>query len=289
MKRRFACVIVFAFLAAPLLNAQFGGLAGRAKSKIDRATEKAKPVTGRAERALDTFQPWSAEEEQQIGEAAAARMISIFDLAEDPDLLRYVNLVGRAVAQFAPRQLPYRFGVLNTDIVAAFALPGGFVFVTQGALQHMGNEAQLAGVLGHEIVHVAERHLEREIRSRATSKWVAEEARGMTGDFLQERADALVKDLFDMRLSRDKEDHADRDGVLLASKAGYAAGGLVEFLRTLAEASSKEENRRAFGQLMSTHPPFQDRVERLEQLAETKAGGQTVEARFDAVVSENGP
>ena len=216
-------------------------------------------------------------------------MIKIFDLAEDPDLVRYVNLVGRAVAQFAPRRVPYRFAVLNTDMVAAFALPGGFVFITQGALARMENEAQLAGVLGHEIVHVAERHLEREIRSRAANQWVADEAKGMTGDVLQQRADALVKELFDMKLSRDKEDHADREGVLLASRTGYAAGGLAEFLGILAAEASKEENSRAFGQLMSTHPPFADRIDRLEQLAEIKAGGETMRARFEVMVSGNGP
>jgi predicted Zn-dependent protease len=106
------------FIAAPALflglalssvsDAQFGGVLSRAKDKIDDANNKAKG-----------FQPWSAKEEQDIGEASAAKMIAVFGLVEDPKIVRYVNLVGQTVAQYASRQLPWRFGVLDTDIVGA--------------------------------------------------------------------------------------------------------------------------------------------------------------------------
>src|SRR5262245_34857145 len=110
--------IAFLMLAgAPLLHAQFGNVLKGAREKLDKAREKAKPVTDRAQRAIDTYQPWSNADEQQIGEAAAAKMVAMFGLMEQPALVRYVNLVGQTVAQYAPRQLPYRFGVLDTDIV----------------------------------------------------------------------------------------------------------------------------------------------------------------------------
>ena len=125
-----------------------------------RLKQKAKPVSDRAERALDNFTPWTPQEEQEIGEATAAKMIAMFGVLDTPKLVRYVNLVGQAVAQYAPRQVPYRFGILDSDIVGAFALPGGFIFITKTALEGMNDEAQLAGALGHEIVHVSERHLE---------------------------------------------------------------------------------------------------------------------------------
>jgi len=212
----------------------------------------------------------------------------MFGLADDPNLARYVNLVGQAVAQFAPRQLPYRFAVLDTDIVGAYALPGGFIFITRTALAGMSSEAQLAGALGHEIVHCAERHLEREIRSKKTSSWAAQEATTSTKtgrELASFRADALLNDLFSTRLSRDKEDAADDQGTMLAVQAGYSAAGLLEFLRTMSETNSKPENQRMFGQLLSTHPAFDDRIAHLTPLAEREGNkGVTLEARFRAAV-----
>ena len=84
----------------------------------------------------------------------------MFGLLDSPKVQSYVNLVGSAVAQFAPRQVPYRFAVLNTDVIGAFAIPGGYIFITRAAMDAMKSEAELAGALGHEIIHVSERHLE---------------------------------------------------------------------------------------------------------------------------------
>src|SRR6266567_4195036 len=184
---------VVALALAIAANAQFGNILNRAKEKIDAAQQKAKPVTERAERAAETFQPWNAKEEQEIGEAGAAKMVAVFGLVEDPKVVRYVNLVGQTVGQFASRQLPWRFGVLDTEIVGAYALPGGYIFITRAALTGMTSEAQLAGALGHEITHCGERHLEREIRSKKTSAWAVEEGKvaGKTSDLASIKADAL--------------------------------------------------------------------------------------------------
>jgi predicted Zn-dependent protease len=287
MKR---AILIFAGFAvsAVLLSAQFGGVINRAKQKVDDATKKAKPVTGRAERAVETYRVWTPEEEQQIGEATAAKMVAMFGVVDSPKLVRYVNLVGQAVAQYAPRQVPYRFEVLDSDIVGAFALPGGFIFITKTALEGINDESQLAGALGHEILHVSERHLEAEIRGRNNSSWAIEEAKAKTAnspEFLRGRADALLKDMFDMRLSREKEDDADERGTLMAAQAGYAASGLLEFLRTLAQVQAKAENQRAFGQLLSTHPPFNDRIAHLNPIVQKAGdGGKTLEARFTAAI-----
>jgi predicted Zn-dependent protease len=280
-------VVVLAVAAAGIAHAQFGGIVNRAKQGIDNAKEKTKPVSSRAEKAADTFKPWSAEEEQAIGEAGAAKMVAMFGLVDDPALTRYVNLVGQAVAQFASRDLPYRFGVLDADIVGAYALPGGHIFVTRGALSGMTSEAQLAGALAHEVIHCADRHLEREIRAKKTSAWATQEANtAMQGDaaLLSRRADAALKDYFSAGLSRDKEEAADEQGTLLAAQAGYSASGLMEVLNAMAAASSKPENRRMFGQLLSTHPPFPDRVARLRPIAEKAGAGKTLVGRFQASV-----
>ncbi len=285
--RRVAAIAVF--ISSGLVHAQFGGLINKAKEKID----KARPVTDRAQRASETFQDWNTAEEQEIGGAAAAKMIAIFGLVDNPPMVRYVNLVGQSVAQFASRQMPFRFAVLDTDIVGAYALPGGYIFITRQALAGMKNEAELAGALGHEIIHVSERHLERTIRSKQTSAWAVEEgkARATAGSqYLRNKADAFVTDLFNTTLSRDKEDGADERGTQLAIQSGYAARGLRDFLQTLAQANAKAENteanNKAFGQLLSTHPPFEERIARLTPIVDRAAAipGKTLEARFEAAV-----
>jgi predicted Zn-dependent protease len=288
MRRAAAVVSLFA-ASAFLVDAQFGGILNRAKEKIDQGKQKAKPVSDRAERAVDNFTAWTPEEEQEIGEATAAKMIAMFGIIDTPKLARYVNLVGQSVAQYAPRQVPYRFGVLDSEIVGAFALPGGFIFITKTALEGMTNEAQLAGALGHEIVHVSERHLESAIRSKKGSAWAAEEARAKTSastpEYLRRKADAFLSEMFNMRLSRDKEDASDERGSLMAAQAGYASSGLLEFLRTLAAVNDKPGNQRAFGQLLATHPPFDERIAHLAPLVEKNgAGGKTLEARFRSAV-----
>jgi predicted Zn-dependent protease len=281
-------ILALSLTSAWLANAQFGGFGNKIKDRIDGARQKTKPVTDRTERAIENFTAWTPEEEQQIGEATAAKMIAMFGVVDSPKVVRYVNLVGQAVAQYAPRQVPYRFGILDSDIVGAFALPGGFIFITKTAIEGMNNEAQLAGALGHEIVHVSERHLESAIRSRKNSAWASEEAKAKftsPNDYLSRKADAFLKDMFTMRLSRDKEDGGDERGTLMAVQAGYSASGLLEFLRTLDAAQSKPQNQRAFGQLLSTHPPFNERVAHLAPIVErTPQSGKTLETRFAAAL-----
>jgi predicted Zn-dependent protease len=283
MKRVMLCLSLFALAA----SAQFGGLGGigKIKDKLDEAKNKAKPATDRAQKAADTFTAWTPEEEESIGGAGAAKMIAMFGLVDNEKAEKYVNLVGASVAQFASRPMTFRFAILDSEIAGAFALPGGYIFITRGAVTSMKNEAQLAGALGHEVIHAAERHLEKEIRGKKTSSWAIQEgmAANKSGDLAKLKADAFLKDLFTTSLSRDKEDAADQQGMQMAVKAGYAAGGLMEFLDTLKGLAEKPENQQMFGQLLSTHPPFDSRIAKLRPVVE-KAGaaGATLEARFQA-------
>jgi predicted Zn-dependent protease len=277
------------FILAMILSsagfAQIPGL-GAIKDKLSGTNSKVAPVTDRAQRAVDTFTPWTAEEEQDIGLAGAEKMVAIFGLVDDPALEKYVNLVGLSVAQFASRDLPWRFGVLNTNMVGAFALPGGYVFVTKGSLSGITNEAQLGGVLGHEIEHAAARHLESEIRGKKTSSWAVEEGLAKTKGpaQLKSRADALVKDLFSTSLSRAKENDADEQGSRMTARAGYAGSGLMEFLKIASMASADPANKRFFGQLLSTHPSFPDRIAHLSSLDSARAKGKTLDARYRKAV-----
>jgi predicted Zn-dependent protease len=274
-------------LCAVLAFGQFGGILNKAKSKIDAAKGKAAPVTDRAEKAESAFRPWSEAQEQELGRATAEKMVAMFKLVDDPAVVEYVNLVGATVARNASRQLPYRFGVLDSEIVSAFALPGGYIFITRGALAGMENEAQLAGALAHEIIHTAERHLETEIRAQRKSTWAIEEAQSQQlpgPEAVRRKADLFLNDLFNMQLSQDKEDASDREGTMLALKSGYSTTGLLTFLESMQSAAGKEENKRMFGQVLSTHPSFASRIEKLKPLVAQNAGkGLTLNSRFAGV------
>ncbi|MFP5418655.1 MAG: M48 family metalloprotease, partial [Gammaproteobacteria bacterium] len=105
------------------------------------------------------FGDYTLEEEVRIGRQIAGNLLGAVPLVRDDALQRYVNLVGNWVAQQSGRnEVTWRFGVLDTEAINAFAAPGGYVFVTKGLYRMLDNEAELAGVLGHEIAHITKKH-----------------------------------------------------------------------------------------------------------------------------------
>jgi predicted Zn-dependent protease len=269
-----ACALLAGAAAA---HAQWRDILKKGASKVSKAN--------------DTLAPWSPEQESQIGGAAAAKLIHIFGLYEEPAAVKYVNLVGSALALHAPRQIPYHFAILDTEAITAMGMPGGYVFVTRGALANMANEAQLAGTLAHEIAHVDSRHLEKEVRSQKTRAWAFEEgSKYIPDDQLKKVADNLVNDALTLRVSRDKEDEADRKGTDLAAQTGYDPSGLRDFLAVLAKAAEGGQNKQQLGMWGTTHPPFDVRVDNLTKLlANYPGGGQQLAERYSKnVVFDSG-
>jgi len=260
-------------------QAQFGDL-------LKKGVEKAK-------RAKDTFQPWSPEQEDAIGQASAAKMIHVLGLYENPEMMKYVNLVGDTVARTGARNnIQYHFGILDSEIVSAFALPGGYIFVTRGALANMKNESELAGVLAHEVAHVDGRHLEEEVRNKKATHWAVEEgtAKIPAASELKNIANDLVANALTATYGRDKEAEADKKGLDLATAAGYDPGGLRNFLQVLATAAADPANQRTLGLWNNTtHPPFAERVANLDKLMAGKSGGQELADRFTKSVDFSKP
>lgn len=219
-------------------------------------------------RVAEAQREWTPQEEKAIGEATAAKLIAIFGLYEEPRAVKYVNLVGEAVAQFAPRQgMDYHFGILDTEIVNAFACPGGYVFVTRGLLANVEDEAELAGVLGHEVIHTGERHLEKELRNRKMAAIGVEAgAEHIPVSELANLAERTTNFLLAGKLSRDKENEADIKGLEIAAAVGYDTRAFPEFLALLDQASQDTANRRFVGNLTASHPKFSDRIKRLNDL-----------------------
>jgi predicted Zn-dependent protease len=203
--------------------------------------------------------PIGYEEEQSIGQAIALQVIARYGgVYEKPELTRYVNLVGRAVAFTCDRaDIEYRFAILNHDSINAFAAPAGYIFITRGLLKTVRNEAELATVLGHEIGHVTQKHILDIIQRSKQIAGVAQTGLAyakQNPDLFKNVIDGAVKKLLDEGLDQSKELESDRLGVIFASRVGYDATAyatMLERLRTL-----KGDDQAFF----KTHPNFSNRI-----------------------------
>jgi len=219
-------------------------------------------------------------EEQELGAAVSERIRTRYGVVQDAAVHRYISLVGTTLAQGSARPaLPWTFVVLDTDGVNAFAAPGGYVHITRGALALVRNEAELAGVLGHEIIHITDKHTIRAIqKSKAVQMGAAETLSGSSS--LMERAvTATYDNIVERGFGRAEENESDEAGVTLANKIGYAPNGLVGFLTTLQDRNKESKEKRG---LFASHPEMQERLDRIARLITAKKliATATVQPRF---------
>src|SRR5215471_1076165 len=224
----------------------------------------------------------SDAEERQIGSDISAKLREKYGVVQDKALHKYVTLVGSVLAAQSTRaNLDWTFIVLDTDGVNAFAAPGGFIHVTRGALGLIQNEAELAGVLGHEISHVTEKHTINAIKKE---KMVSAGASATRNQILQDLANAGYSMVLENHYDRNQEKDADRLGVTLASKVGYSPEGLGAFLTRLAD---RNKNLKEPSGLFASHPETQERLTNLNKLvpALKMTATATVAARYHAAIS----
>jgi predicted Zn-dependent protease len=204
------------------------------------------------------------DEEIAIGKDLAATLLGAAPLVNDARLQRYVNNVGRWIASQSERpDLPWQFGVLDAPQLNAFAVPGGTIFITRGLLDRMRSEAELAGVLGHEIVHVVKKHHLKAIQKGAQTALAGEAVSMATQNRNAAVNDKLVsfgKEMYGRGLDKGDEFEADRLGVVLAARAGYDAYGLPSVLQTL-QAMNAEDSGLAL--MFKTHPAPGERLDAL--------------------------
>lgn len=230
--------------------------------------------------------------EAEIGHGVAANLLGAAPLVQDEKLQAYVNRLGWWLAAQTERaDLPWRFGVLDSDGINAFAAPGGYVFVTRGLLLRMRSEAELAGVLAHEIAHVLKRHHLQAIQKNARTGLLADLA-SLAADnsqhaALADKAIGAGTELYARGLDKDDEFEADRMGVVIAARAGYDPYGLPAVLQTLDAMNVQDSN---LALMFKTHPTPQKRLELLDGLMSgsmDKYASQPVGAdRFMKVVGE---
>ncbi len=264
-----AAFVLAAVLTAAPAHAQLGGLlnkaqkAGDAKSKFDdlNITE---------------------QEERQLGEQVSMNLRDKYGVYQDKDVTKYVSLLGGVLAQQSTRPgLAWTFIVLDTDGVNAFAAPGGLIHVTRGLLGLAKNEAELAGVLGHEITHVTAKHTVRAIQKSKGISMGADQAGGGSAKnaIIAKMAEQAYRVILDGEFSREDENEADRVGVVLANKIGYAPGGLVRVLKKLDARNNGRDDRNG---LFASHPATEDRITKIEQqiAAQKLTASASGEARY---------
>jgi predicted Zn-dependent protease len=225
----------------------------------------------------------SQAEEIQIGREITGNLLGASPLVKDAALQRYVNQVGRWVASQSERpDLPWHFGVIESEDLNAFAAPGGYVVITKGLYRKMQNEAQLAGVLGHEIGHVVKKHHLKVMQKQQLLNIGA----GLLGDKYGKDNQTVEKvigsgaEVLARGLDKDAEYEADRIGLVLATRAGYEPYGLPEVLQAISEADTSDKS---VALLFKTHPHPDDRLTKLAETAGSrldKITGKTLENRF---------
>ena len=240
--------------------------------------------------------PADQDDELAIGRDAAATLLGASKPIKDEMVQQYVNKVGLWVALQCDRpDLPWRFAVVDSDDIDAFAAPGGFVFVTRGLLLHMHNEAELAGVLGHEISHVVLKHHLKALQTAARMDLLSQAAQyqlqksGHDSELdqqLMDKVSSAARTLYSRGLDKGDELAADRMGAVLAARAGYDPYGLMAVLQTLESVDPKSGSMQL---LLATHPAPADRIAALSAAMDAghmdKYGAQAEgQERFEKVI-----
>jgi predicted Zn-dependent protease len=265
--RKLVLVVMCLAVASPAF-AQLGGL-------ISQGAKRAKQVSD--------FR-WTDEEKANLGAAVSEKVRQRYGVVQNQAVHRYVTLVGLSLTQRSSKpDLPWQFIVLDTDAVNAFAAPHGYVHITRGALALATNEAELAGVLAHEIVHVAEEHTIKALRNQTLKSAAAEEALKNNG-LLEFLADAAYNNILDNAYSRGDENDSDNKGIVLVNAAGYAPQGLGAFLTALTDRNKASTEKRG---MFDSHPGMQARLDRLTgTITKSKlTATNTVDARYRKTIT----
>lgn len=205
--------------------------------------------------------------EIQIGQDAAGKLEAQEGVWDNPVQTERVRQIGISIARRTPRpNLPWSFKLLNDRQVNAMALPGGFVYVTRGLIESGTNDQKLAGVLGHEIAHVTQRHAVKIMEKALTGEVIVAIVTKDSSSDIQAASD-LALDLIVRRGYREEEYDADRVGTRWAHMGGYQVAGLLNFLQDLQRM--EDSNPSQLETWLSTHPPTSNRIARLEEFIPT--------------------
>jgi beta-barrel assembly-enhancing protease len=223
----------------------------------------------------------AVKKEVAVGRSLAARLAKQYGLVKDEEFTSYLNAVGTSIGKVSSRQeLSFRFGILNTEEVNAFACPGGYIFLTKGSLAQIENEAELASVLSHELTHVTLMHSGRFDENQFSFLDVLASIMAPGGDFVgtftKTAVEGMYGQFFGEGRKKEEEMDADKAGVVYMVQAGYSADGALSYLNKVSKAQNNDT-------LLKTHPPAKERIDELARfIREQKfpAGGKVNRDRF---------
>ncbi|WKN45573.1 M48 family metalloprotease [Tunicatimonas pelagia] len=221
------------------------------------------PVTGKKELML-----MSSNQERAMGEQNDPQITQFFGVYDDKELQQFINQKGQQMAKVSHRpDLAYEFKIVDSPVVNAFAVPGGFIYFTRGIMAHFNNEAEFAGVLGHEIGHVTARHSASQYSKQMLAQ-VGLVAGMVISPELAQFADAAQQGigLLFLKFGRDDEKQSDKLGVEYSTKIGYDADEMANFFNTLDRM--RGDAGQSVPTFMSTHPDPADRQQKVQQLAQ---------------------
>lgn len=244
------------------------------------------PVTGKNELSF-------VGEEWELGvgrqQYSPARQSQGGDYLADPVIQRYVNKVGQRVAAVSDRKLPYEFKVINSSVPNAWALPGGKIAINRGLLTELSSEAELAAVLGHEVVHAAARHgaqgLTRGVLLQGGLLAATVASAGKEYSNLAQVGASVGAQLINTRYGRDAERESDKFGIKYMVEAGYDPQGAVDLQQTFLQLSANRRQDFITG-LFASHPPSAERLMNNKKIvAELNATGETGAERYRQNIS----
>jgi predicted Zn-dependent protease len=221
------------------------------------------PVTGKKDVAFI-----SESQELAMGKEADPQIVAQFGLYEDPQLQRFIDEKGQQMAAISHRNnIKYDFKIVDSPVINAFAVPGGYVYFTRGIMAHFNNEAQFAGVLGHEIGHIAARHTVQQ-QSKATLAQGGLLLGMILSPTVAQYGEAAMQGLglLFLKFGRDAERESDELGVEYSTKIGYDAKEMADFFITL-QRQSEDTGAEPIPSFLSTHPNPGDRYNTVNQLA----------------------
>ncbi|NND35223.1 MAG: M48 family metalloprotease [Saprospiraceae bacterium] len=211
----------------------------------------------------------SEAQEIALGKQSDPSIVAMYGLFENDELQKFINEKGMEMAKISHRpNLPYEFKILDSPVVNAFAVPGGFIYFTRGILAHFNNEAEFAGVLGHEIGHVTARHSAKQ-QTKATIAQILFIGGLVVSPAFRNFANEAQQgmQLLFLKYSRDNESQSDELGVEYSTQIGYDAHHMANFFNTLNQMRVGTESE-TLPTFLSTHPDPYDRFKRVGQLAD---------------------
>ena len=211
---------------------------------------------------------YSLEKEQLLGKEMAKEIENQSRLITDPVITEYVNRIGQQLVRHSDARVPFTIKVVDSDEINAFALPGGYFYVNSGLILAAENEAELAGVMAHEIAHVAARHATKNATKSQIWNLVSLPmvfVGGPAGMIVRQVAGIAVPMTF-LKFSRDAEKEADLLGLEYQYAAGYDPAALVNFFEKL---EVKDKKHSFIAKAFATHPMNHDRIKRAQQEIET--------------------